>query len=92
MSPWKIYGPKYGKLDTIYIKPLYSPLLETHSNYYLHRRKKGIKTTFREITTFGKKSNYEQVKIGKWLVYNSNHKLESIEHYNNGKMTKIELQ
>lgn len=88
MSAWNIYGPKYGKLDTVNIKPLYSPLYETHSNYYLYRRKPGLKTTLREISSVGKKSISEQIKIGKWLNYYPDHSIKSIEYYNNGKIIR----
>ena len=90
MSAWKIYGPEYGLLDTVLIKPLYAPLDNNHTNYYLYRRKPGLKTTLTEITSTGKKTIYEQIKIGKWLVFNPDHTLKSIEYYTNGKLEKIE--
>ncbi len=90
MSAWKIYGPEYGMLDTILIKPLYSPLEKTHSNYYLYHRKPGLKTTMRELSTWGKKSIYEEIKIGVWQVYNADHTLKCIEYYNNGQLIKTE--
>ncbi len=90
MSAWKIYGPEYGLLDTVLIKPLYSPLDNNHTNYYLYRRKPGLKTTLTEITSTGKKTIYEKIKIGEWLIFNPDHTLKSIEYYRNGKLEKIE--
>jgi hypothetical protein len=89
MSAWKIYGPEYGLLDTVLIKPLYSPLDNNHTNYYLYRRKPGLKTTLTEMSSTGKKTIYEKIKIGEWLIFNPDHTLKSIEYYRNGKLEKI---
>jgi hypothetical protein len=90
MSAWKIYGPEYGLLDTVFIKPMYAPLDNMHTNYYLYRRKPGLKTTLTEITSTGKKTIYEKIKIGKWLTFRPDHTLKSIEYYTNGILKKTE--
>lgn len=81
----KVYGNEYAKNDTVMQKPLYSPYSDTHLNYYLLKRKSGIGTAFKEITSAGKQTNMEEIRIGKWLTYNPDHTLKSIEYYNNGK-------
>ncbi|HTF30344.1 MAG TPA: hypothetical protein VK625_15940 [Flavitalea sp.] len=84
----KVYGDVYGKSDTVMRKPLYAPLVDTHLNYYLLRRKPGIGTTIREITSTGKKTIMEQIRVGKWVNYNPDHTIQSIEYYNNGVLVK----
>ncbi|WP_026953541.1 hypothetical protein [Algoriphagus vanfongensis] len=90
LSCWNIYGPNFGKKDTVSIKPIYAPLNDPHTNYYLEQRKPGIKTTIKEITTTGKKTITQQKRIGKWKNFNPDHSLESIEYYNNGELIRTE--
>ncbi len=90
LSCWKIYGPEYGKKDTVSIKPIYAPLNDQHTNYYLEHRKPGFETTIVEITSTGKKSITEQKRIGEWKNFNPDHTLKSIEYYNNGELIKTE--
>lgn len=80
----KVYGDFYTKNDTVMQKPLYAPFNDTHLNYYLLKRKPGIRTTIKEIISTGKKTNMEEIRIGKWLTYNPDHTLKSIEYYNDG--------
>ncbi|MBX3240069.1 MAG: hypothetical protein KIT80_22495 [Chitinophagaceae bacterium] len=86
----KIYGDVYTKNDTVMQKPLYAPFSDTHLNYYLLRRKPGIGTTIKEITSTGKKTNMEEIRIGKWLTYNPDHTLKSLEYYNDGKVVRAD--
>lgn len=90
LSCWKLYGPQFAKSDTVLIKPLYAPISDTHMNYYLFQRDGGLHTTIKEITSAGKKSNFNQVRIGKWMNFKPDHSLESVEHYNNGKLVSNE--
>ncbi|MEN9599258.1 MAG: hypothetical protein RL596_1577 [Bacteroidota bacterium] len=83
----KVYGNEYAKFDTVMQKPLYAPFNDTHLNYYLLRRKPGIGTTLTEIFSAGKKTNMEEIRIGKWVTYNPDHTIKSVEYYNNGKVT-----
>lgn len=86
----KVYGDEYGKNDTVMRKPLYAPFNDAHINYYLLRRKAGIGTILKEITSAGKKTNMEEIRIGKWLTYNTDHTIKSIEYYNDGKLVSAD--
>jgi hypothetical protein len=90
LSCWKIYGPTYAMGDTVLIKPLYSPLTETHTNYFLLQRQPGIETTLKEIFSAGKKTIMLEKKIGLWTEYTSDHKIKSKEWYKNGKLIRVE--
>jgi hypothetical protein len=82
----KIYGDEYAENDTVMQKPLYAPFSDTHLNYYLFRRKPGFGTKLKEFFSAGKKTNMEEIRIGKWVTYNPDHTIKSIEYYNNGKV------
>lgn len=71
-------------------KPLYAPFNDTHLNYYLLKRKPGIGTTIKEITSTGKKTNMEEIRIGKWVIYNPDHTIKSIEYYNDGNVVSAD--
>jgi hypothetical protein len=86
----KLYGDEYAKNDTVMQKPLYAPFSDTHLNYYLFSRKPGIGTTLKEIISTGKKTNMEEIRIGKWLTFNPDHTIKSVEYYNYGKLVSAD--
>jgi hypothetical protein len=90
LSCWKIYGPTYAKGDTVHIKPLYSPLTETHTNYLLFQRQPGIETTLKEIFSAGKKTTLVEKRIGLWIDYSPDHKIKSKELYKDGELIRVE--
>lgn len=90
LSCWKIYGPTYAKGDTVLIKPLYSPLTESHTNYFLLQRQPGIETTLKEIFSTGKRTNLIEKRIGHWIEYTPDHKIKSKELYKDGELIKVE--
>lgn len=90
LSCWKIYGPTYAKGDTVLIKPLYSPLTETHTNYFLLQRQPGIETTLKEIFSAGKKTTLIEKRIGLWIDYTPDHKIKSKELYKDGEVIRLE--
>lgn len=90
LSCWKIYGPEYGMGDTVLIKPLYAPLNDTHTNYFLLKREPGISTTIKEILSAGKKTTMVEKKVGLWIEYTPDHKVLTKGWYDNGKLIKQE--
>lgn len=82
----KLYGDVYATNDTVMQKPLYAPFSNTHLNYYLFSRKPGTGTTLKEIISTGKKTTMEEIRVGKWLTFNPDHTIKSIEYYNYGKL------
>lgn len=79
---YHMYGPKDSNGIT-YERPLYAPLSEKHMNVYVWKKREDISTKIKEVTTFGKRSNYDIIKLGKWLEYSPDHKLISEEEYDN---------
>lgn len=90
LSCWKIYGPTYAEGDTVLIKPLYSPLTETHTNYFLLQRQPGIETTLKEIFSAGKKTTLIEKRIGLWIEFTPDHKIKSKELYKDGGLIRVE--
>ena len=90
LSCWKIYGPDYAVGDTVLIKPLYAPLTDTHTNYFLFKRQPGISTTLKEIFSAGKKTTMVEKRIGLWIEYTPDHKVLTKEWYVNGDLIKRE--
>ncbi|MBT0810913.1 hypothetical protein KIH41_06420 [Litoribacter ruber] len=79
---YKMYGPDYSG-EVVYERPLYAPLLETHVNTYVWKQREDVGTKIKEVTTFGKRSNYDIIRLGKWLEYSSDHQLMTEEYYDN---------
>jgi hypothetical protein len=90
LSCWKIYGPDYAVGDTVLIKPLYAPLTDIHTNYFLFKRQRGISTTLKEIFSAGKKTTMVEKRIGLWIEYTPDHKVLTREWYVNGELIKRE--
>jgi hypothetical protein len=88
LSCWKIYGPDYAVGDTVLIKPLYAPLTDTHTNYFLLQKQPGISTTLKEVFSFGKKTTMVEKRIGLWIEYTPDHKLLTNQWYENGDLIK----
>lgn len=79
---YKMYGPDYSG-EVVYERPLYAPLSETHVNAYVWKQREDVRTKIKEATTFGKRSNYDIIRLGKWLEYSSDHQLMTEEYYDN---------
>ena len=79
---YKMYGPDYSQ-EVIYERPVYAPLTGTHLNVYILKQHEDIGTKIKEVTTFGKKSNYDVIRLGKWLEYSPTHQLVTEEYYDN---------
>ena len=90
LSCWKIYGSEYAMGDTVLIKPLYSPLTDTHTNYFLYKRQPGISTTLKEIFSAGKKTTMIEERIGRWIEYTPDHKVRTKQWYVNGDLIERE--
>ena len=79
---YKMYGPDYSG-EVIYERPLYAPLSETHVNAYVWKQSEDVGTKIKEVTTFRKRSNYDVIRLGKWLEYSPDHQLMTEEYYDN---------
>lgn len=89
-SCFKIYGSDYLAGDTVVQKPMYAPLGDSHLNCFLLKRKPGLSTTLKEITSTGKRTVLEEIRIGKWVDYNPDHTVKNIRVYNHGENLKTE--
>ena len=79
---YKMYEPDYSE-EIIYERPLYAPLEQTHVNTFVWKNRDDLSTKIKELTTLGKKTNYEIIKLGKWLEYSPDHQLVVEEYYDN---------
>jgi hypothetical protein len=88
---YKMYGPDYSD-EIIYARPLYAPLKETHINSYVMKQKRGLSTKLEELTSFGKKTDFKIIRLGKWKEYSPDHRLIIDEDYDNkGNLIKKNL-
>lgn len=79
---YKMYGPDYSG-EVVYERPVYAPLSVKHVNAYVWKQREDVGTKIKEVTTFGKRSNYDIIRLGKWLEYSPDHQLVSEEYYDN---------
>ncbi len=64
-----------------YERPIYAPLSETHVNAYVMKKRTDLAAKITEFVSLGKDTNYDYIKLGKWLVYNVDHTLQVEEYY-----------
>jgi hypothetical protein len=55
--------------DTVSIKPLYAPLTDTQTNYFLFKRQPGIPTTLKEIFSAGRRTTMVEKRMELWIEY-----------------------
>jgi len=79
---YSMHSPEYSD-GFVYQRPLYAPLSETHVNTCVWEHRNDIATKIKEIISFGKETNFNIIKLGKWLEYSTDHELITEEYYDN---------
>ncbi|MEB0277843.1 hypothetical protein [Mucilaginibacter sp. 5C4] len=85
---WKgFYNQEYGANDINYQKPLYAPLNDAHLNCFVI-----VEKQFSTAASIIGKNEYNEVRLGMWQEYSSDHKLIfEAEYDNTGKLIKMIL-